>query len=60
MGIFLLPYLSPRPAKKGLATNLVNTEVAKIIAIYLSLKPFDDSQRGKNGAFIPITIKIEK
>ena len=60
IGIFLLPYLSPRPAKKGFANNLVKTEVAKMIAMYLSVKPFEDSHKGKNGALIPITIKIEK
>ena len=60
IGIFLLPNLSPRPAKKGLANNLVKTEAAKMIAIYLSVKPFEDSHNGKNGALIPMTINIEK
>ena len=46
--------------KKGLANNLVKTEAAKMIAMYLSVKPFEDNHNGKNGALIPITINIEK
>ena len=60
IGIFLLPYLSPNPAKKGLEMIFNKTEREIIRAIYRESNPFEESHKGQNGAFIPITKNIEK
>ena len=39
IGSFLLPYLSPIPAKKGFEKSLTNTDNAKIIAILRESNP---------------------
>tara|TARA_B100001013_G_scaffold228198_1_gene139900 strand:- start:356 stop:679 length:324 start_codon:yes stop_codon:yes gene_type:complete len=60
IGSFLLPYLSPNPAKKGLKIILNNTEREIIKAIFRESNPFEESHNGQNGAFIPITKNMEK
>ena len=49
-----------RYTKKGLEKIFIKTERDIIIAIDLESSPLDESHRGQNGAFIPITKNIVK